>query len=144
MFKGATKRGRRPKKDSRTIPIRGNADRGDGEDHGRYYRCWHCGFICNVERDDLGDRHSVSGVTHEIYEQKYSTDPNPSAQGGAIHGDNDGVPLINMTQLGKGPKAFVAMENDPAGDPKTIIYNWGPVIAAGCPFCGCRNWRGDY
>ena len=33
----------------RTIKIRGQH-----EDADRYYRCWHCGFVCDANRDQLG------------------------------------------------------------------------------------------
>lgn len=33
------------------------------EDVGKFFRCWHCGFICNVTRDqlDYGD-HARAGI----------------------------------------------------------------------------------
>ena len=27
---------------------------GAGDDHGKYYRCWNCGFTCNADRDAFG------------------------------------------------------------------------------------------
>ena len=46
-------------KRSRTIPLFGT-----GDDAGKYYRCWNCGFICNAERDTLGDGNSYGGDNH--------------------------------------------------------------------------------
>ena len=57
------------RKDSKTIPLKGHPERGDGLDFGKYYRCWHCGFVCNVERDALGDAQSRSGTVTELYNQ---------------------------------------------------------------------------
>lgn len=36
---------------------------GAQEDTGKYFSCWNCGFICNVERDqlDYGD-HARAGI----------------------------------------------------------------------------------
>ena len=56
-------------KESKTIPIYGHPERGDGEDNGKYYRCWNCGFVCNVDRDALGDQSSRSGAAYETYAQ---------------------------------------------------------------------------
>ena len=48
------------RKESRTLPIFGK-----GEDEGKYYHCWNCGFVCDVDRDALGDSDSSSGVAHK-------------------------------------------------------------------------------
>ena len=56
-------------KDSKTIPIYGHPERGDGQDSGRYYRCWNCGFVCDTQRDALGDATSRSGAVYETYAQ---------------------------------------------------------------------------
>ena len=43
----------------RTMPIRG-----EGEDKDKWFRCWNCGFPCNVERNSLDTgEHGGSGVT---------------------------------------------------------------------------------
>jgi hypothetical protein len=131
------------RKRSRTLPIYGNPEMGDGKDDGKYFRCWNCGFVCNVERDALGDSESLSGVSYEIYEQKYSTDGSPAPFiGAAIHGEAlDGEALIRKCCLYTG---HVLLENGPDGTAKGIYRNWSPLVSAGCPFCGSRNWRGDY
>lgn len=57
----------RLRKESRTIPLYGDADRGNGLDDGRYYRCWNCGFVCNIDRDALGDSESRDGLHYEDF-----------------------------------------------------------------------------
>ena len=110
-------------KDSRTIPIWGSPTRGDGLDHGKWFRCWNCGFLCNKDRDALGDSQSRDGVVIEDYAQ------NP--EGRNFTGD---------AILGLG---VIASETDSEGDP--IRY---PLMistkSTGCPFCHTLNWRGDY
>ena len=56
----STSRGRSkafPGKRKRRIPLRGSF-----EDEGKYYRCWNCGFICNIERDAFGEDENLSGL----------------------------------------------------------------------------------
>ena len=46
-----------------TNSLSGGGVRGCNDDSGRYYRCWHCGSICDIEREtlDYGD-HTRAGV----------------------------------------------------------------------------------
>lgn len=39
---------RRLPKQKRTLPIYG-----EREDTGKWYHCWNCGFVCNIDRDRL-------------------------------------------------------------------------------------------
>jgi len=120
---------RRLPKQSRRIPLRGNKFRGDGEDSGKWFRCWHCGWICNQERDTLGDSQSTSAVT--ITEEiQIAAD---SGRGAVfVLGDS-----IQDYQ--------VAMEYGADGSTaKGIRYSFEPDVSGGCPFCGSTNWRGDY
>lgn len=146
-------RNRRVRGDSRTRPVRyednytesnGVDDRGDT---GKYFRCWNCGFICNAERDELGDEDTKAAISFQIFDQEYSSDNNNTSDGSTrqigdiIHGHNDGIPLLQMLVIRTG---HVIHQADAAGDAVTIKSNWEPVITGGCPFCGTRNWRGDY
>lgn len=138
----------RTRKDSRTYPLRGHKDYGEGRDDGRYWRCWNCGFICDVERDELGDSESKDGISHVIYEALYSGGPKKGSNSAdyyetdaMIHGDNSDVALLVVASARSG---HVLLENDADGTPKTVRLNWTPSIDSGCPFCGTRNWRGDY
>lgn len=145
---GPRRNARVARKRSRTLPIYGNPVMGDGQDDGKYFRCWNCGFVCDVERDALGGSDSLSGVSYEIYEQKFSTDGgNAPFIGASIHGvalDANGLDaeaLIRKSCLYTG---HVLLEEGPDGTAKGIYRNWQPTISSGCPFCGSRNWRGDY
>jgi len=54
-------------KRSRTLPVYG-----EGADKGKYFRCWNCGWICNVDRDELGDSDSSAGDEHtDFHEDHY-------------------------------------------------------------------------
>ena len=111
-------------KDSRTIPIWGSPTRGDGLDHGKWFRCWNCGFLCNKDRDALGDSQSRDGVAYEDYAP-------------LTEGMNSGGAV-----LGTG---VVAPQTNSEDDALLIRF---PVMVSekstGCPFCHTLNWRGDY
>ena len=130
----ARKQGRRLPKESKTIPLKGNKVRGNGEDFGKYYRCWNCDFVCNVERDSLGDSQSRGGDNHERYHI-----PTYGLQ------DQD-TNLSRYSVLGGDINNFhVALENGSDGNPKEIHgHDYESVITGGCPCCGSMNWRGDY
>ena len=125
----------RIRKDSRTIPVDGSYERGGGEDAKKWYRCWNCGFLCNVERDALGDSQSRSGAVYEDYAQQ----PDPGY----------GYPQQETNTLSNNQTAtvdgLVVSELDPAGDAvgtKNAI--WVSNKSRGCPFCHTLNWRGDF
>lgn len=135
---------KRVRKQSRTNPLRGHKDYADGRDDGKYWRCWNCGFVCDVERDELG---GGDGVSHTVYEALYTGGPKKGANNtdyletdAAIHGDNSSVPLL---AIASGRTGHVLLQNDAAGDPQTVRVNWTPDVTSGCPFCDTRNWRGD-
>jgi hypothetical protein len=113
-------------KRSRTIPVPGNSERGDGEDDGRYYRCWNCGFICDSDRDALGDDRSLNGLSYSVQESVGSSEENS---------------LIILANLRSGhviPKAGAD------GTAAVIRLPYYPSSATGCSFCGTLNWRGDF
>ena len=45
--------------DKKTIRVKGS-----GEDADRYFRCWNCGFVCDSQRDSLGERGGVTTGTY--------------------------------------------------------------------------------
>lgn len=113
--------------DAQTLPVPANRDRDDGTDYGNLYVCWNCGFPCKVGRDELGDAESVAGTSHSDYStpSDYDTD--------------------NRIIIGGPTDSFhVLLKLDAAGDPEIIYHDFESVITGGCPFCGTRNWRGDY
>lgn len=112
-------------KESHTIPLEGNKDRGDGLDYKRWYRCWNCGWICDIDRDALGDGESLSGEGYA--DATAFTDPS----------------IDNMGVLG-GEDAVISLELGADGQPKEILHHLQSVISSGCPFCGSLNWLGKY
>lgn len=110
-----------------TKPAR--ALRGSFEDAGKYYHCQHCGFICNIDRDDLGGSADRDGLSYENYSDiLYES---PLGNGSAILGSD-----IEHFQT--------ILEVGADGLPKVVEENWRAVVVSGCPLCGSRNWRGDY
>lgn len=129
MSKRKWRNSRRLPKESRTIPLPGNRDRGNGLDFRKWYTCWHCGFTCKLGRDALGGTSSRAGTAYE----DVITPSDPSL--------ND----INYSVLGGPINNFeVSLELGSDGNPKVIRHDFESVIAGGCPFCGCRNWDGKY
>lgn len=150
MHRSHRHRQRKIRKQSRTIPIPGHIDYGDGKDAGKYYRCWNCGFICNVDRDELGGPEERDAVSYKVYTGSFSTDTLDSSEditmihhGAEVDGINDDVyPLSTKLTF---RSQHVIMENDLAGDPKAVRVNYTPDEGSGgCPFCHTKNWRGDY
>lgn len=102
---------RRLRGEKRTLPMYG-----EGDDRGKYFRCWNCGFICNIDRDALGDGDGRSYAefaveTEELY---------PA--------DNGGPPLAAVM---KGINEY-----------HTILERDGyQVGGTGCPLCHTKNWK---
>jgi hypothetical protein len=123
------RRSRSLPRESRTIPLKADNYRGNGEDFGKYYRCWNCGHICNEDKDSLGN--GANSVTHEDFVEPAT-------------GANNGDPLTSIATLdGDVMNYQVALELGSDGSPKGIAHTFQTVINGGCPFCGCKNWRGD-
>lgn len=140
-------RSRKPRKDSRTYPVPAHQDFGAGQDVDKYFRCWNCGVINDITRNSLGGSRSKSGVAYSIYPATFSSDNNNTTDGDelqigdVIHGENQGVALLNLLPLRTG---HVIMEEDAAGDAKSVRVNWQPKIVGGCWFCGCKNYKGKH
>jgi len=90
---------------------------GEGTDSGKYYRCWNCGFICNVERDSLGDRPSTTGYGGIVY-VPYGAPADIAAVN--VHNNGEIINIITTGSRG---------------------YGYLPVVEAGCPLCGTLNWK---
>lgn len=108
--------------DARTIPLKPARF----EDEGRYFRCWHCGFICDVKRDALGGPEDRAGTTTEFY---LETLPDTDWIG-YLRPD----PLPNICRVAH---HSVLMNGNPQ-----LTYE--PKVERGCPMCGSLNYRGDY
>lgn len=118
---------RKLRKESRTLPIYGK-----GDDAGRYFHCWNCGFVCDVRRDELGDAESTAGDDHlDVYgiaqENPYTENPGKYA---TLNGDTGHF--------------HVALEIGADSNPKSVRHDFKSDVTKGCPFCGSTNWRGDF
>ena len=117
-------RSKKLRKDSRTIPIHGTSERGDGRDANRYWECWHCGFTCDVERDFLGGGEERAQTTPIAYNQ--TTDD-----------------LTTAAYHCQGAAGADQTECEAAGGTWNRV-RYKPADSHGCPFCNSPNWRGDY
>jgi len=101
-------------------PIPGNKVKADGKDYRKYYRCVYCGFVCNIERDKLGESNSKC------------CEALPLSYGGIITcGQGTGYPCV-------------LMELGPDEEYKAIVSTKKFVSKGGCPACGSLNWQGNY
>lgn len=109
-------------KQSKTIPLYGDKDRGNGLDFGRFFRCWNCGW------------------TVDIWESSHSgTPPGTGYTDGSSLEDSF---INNQSILGGLDEIFVSLELSADGTPKTIAHYLESVISGGCPLCGTKNWLG--
>lgn len=94
--------------------------KGSHEDAGKFFRCWNCGVVLNVDR--LGN-HDSSG--------NYETDAIVNAQTLNYGGEN---PISTMDGLGS---IGTIIEQDAAGNNITDYYTPRlPEVSKGCWFCG--------
>jgi hypothetical protein len=128
----AQRHGRNLHKKSRSIPLKGNKVRAGGEDDGKYYRCWNCGFICDSARDTIGGSQSGSGDKHSDFHS-------PAL------GVSDAVDSVNsLMVLGGTGNLHVLLETGSDGNPKEIRHDFKAVVTGGCPLCGTYNYKGNY
>jgi len=104
--------------EQRTIPIDGY-----GDDLGKYFRCWNCGFICKLGRDELTSSIARAGTAYTDYYAK--SDPGKE----------------NRLYIGKRDEPVVLLELDSDGDPKEILHSFKATVTSGCPLCGCKQWK---
>lgn len=122
MRRTAKPRRRKVTSEFRTIPLKGNRVRGNGEDHGRYFRCGNCGFICDTLRDKRGRTMNNVGFT-DFVPNTYPTGDTYSVLGGV-------------------GRVFVSHELT-ADSTKSEYFSLVSVISSGCPFCGTQNYDGQ-
>ena len=131
----------------RTRPLKGL-----GDDAGRFYRCSHCGFLCDLERDRFEGDNAIAGNDTEIVITASSLDgaPTNSAYSSLTYTYTFGsTSVFGTTSVGavavlSGDLNFfhTTMEEGPDGDPKPIYHAFQPIVSYGCPFCGTTNWKG--
>lgn len=107
------------RREARTKPVKGHFDYGDGKDAGKYYRCWNCGFVCDIDRDQLGGRDEPSRVSSKAYD---------------LVGE-DSETLVKDTNNSSDYSIF--------GGTAYRRTRYEPEVSSGCPMCGTLNWRGD-
>jgi len=111
--------------EKRTIPVWG-ADLPDAKQSGILFTCWNCGFLCNITRDELGD-----GVGYIVTDEIRIKTPRLGT------GDIKDLSLsIDPFQAG-----VHLMQLDPSGAPVTILRQMTQKVFAGCPRCGCKNYK---
>ena len=158
-----------PAKRSRRMPVYGK-----GDDAGRYFRCWNCGFICDSKRDSLGGSDSAGGDNHHDFALQagasYRAGLGPRPVGtldviGHYHvalkikvQTNTTVTTVETVpdylSFGTEPVTFgteqlyfssqTVTTSESTGIPESVYHHHKTNISAGCPFCGSTNWRGDY
>ena len=116
---------RRLPKEKRSIPVWG-ADLPDAKQSGLLWKCWNCGFVCNIKRDELGD-----GVGYIVTDEVRIKNPRLGT------GDKKDLSLsIDLYQAGAH-----LIQLDSNGDPVTIQRHMTQKVFAGCPRCGCKNYK---
>ena len=132
------KQTRVPRK-KRTIKVYGS-----GDDDGKWYRCWHCGFINNIDRNIVGDGEglayqiTIDGVTYPV------ADPSPSSMVNYTYGDGTyfGDGSIDGSGTNYAPGALQTFVGVTGKAGVTTSYmSVESVAVSGCSFCGCKNYR---
>lgn len=129
---------RKIRKRSRTLPIKGRVNK-----IGKSYRCWNCGFVCTEGRDALAGPDDRANVIPTDYTEKY-----PSATG--IFSGTEGLSADGKTPLqllaisGGAMGRVVTLKLGSDGEPVFLTHAHRAKVTSGCPFCGTKNWRGDY
>lgn len=87
---------------------------GTFEDRGRYYHCWRCGFIFDVEQISMGSGGASTGG-----------DPSGNLS------IEDRIDLYGLVRL------------DSAGDPVVPVVMPAHTVSSGCPLCGMTSQFAD-
>lgn len=99
---------------------------GSFEDHGRWYRCWNCGFVYDINK--------VGGNPDQ--DSRYQTEAIYPAYSPALSGD----PLTVIIGPDGPGEIGTLMELGPDGStPKEIYSTKVHHVASGCPSCGTAN-----
>ena len=107
----------RIRKESRTIPLPAARDRGNGEDDGRYFRCWNCNSICNIDRDALGGPESRDGLSYEDF-------PIP------VYGADTAVDNSDIARLGGSIASLTVAAVEKIDSTFPVYYPGAPAVNA--------------
>jgi len=131
------RQGRLPRQ-KRTIKIFGAAAYIDGrvvkDQSSNLFKCWNCGFICNTDRDKLGD-----GVGYRI-EDQVDTSPLDLAAAALQYPQSNASEkaiIISVDEI----TPPLLMQLDSEGNPVTIMHNLSQVVYEGCPMCGSKAYK---
>ena len=122
----------------RTISIFGAEGYIDGrvvkDQSNKLYRCWYCGFICNTDRDKLGDGEGFY-ITDDV--------DKPIVQNKGA-GANE-FPMSNLqwdVQISiDEPVTPHLAKLDSQGQPIEVMHNNTSMVTSGCPLCGCKSYK---
>ena len=96
-----------------------------GDQAGKFFRCWNCGFTCNADRDQVGD-----GVGYQVNDTFQPVTLN-------LFDGNTRAHTLSISTI----RDISLIEKDSDGNPKVFKHNFTTQVVSGCPFCGCRNYR---
>ncbi len=109
---------------------------GSFEDHGRYIKCWNCGFIVDTNRVSTGDGSGIVVQDFVFEPDRYVT----KSESGWHNVECNSTGLSNIITLDKDNSAVAVLRNGPDGNAVTRFYTPRTAEAkSGCPFCGTRN-----
>jgi hypothetical protein len=111
-------------KEKRTIPVWG-ADLPDAKQSDTFFRCWNCLFVCNVDRDEVGD-----GVGYVVIDEVRKKNVRLNA----------GIRELSLS-IDRFQSGAHLMQLDPSGNPVTVMHNFTQKVFSGCPGCGCKNYK---
>jgi len=141
----AARKPRRPR-DSRTVIVGDETD----QDNGILYHCWWCGFTCNDSRDIEGGDDTPNQISYQdftmpalggepgVYGLTLGQDGSSEYRGGGLPSTNLMLSGINLTD--KIPLIRIGSD----GEPQTVVHNFTATPSGGCPFCGSKNYKGNY
>ena len=129
---------RRLPRQKRTISVFGavsydQSGRAVKDQSDKLFRCWNCGFLCNTDRDKLGD-----GVGYTIKDQP---DILPLSLGSGAFQYPGSNAQWDVTLSLEDMHTVHLMQLDSDGNPMTVMHNFSQVVFAGCPLCGCMNYK---
>lgn len=106
--------------EKRTLPMYG-----EGDDAGKWYRCWNCGHINNADRSNVGDG---DGRTYTDFTV---TSPGQTDMSDIVNG------YVVLDGINEG---HIALKDMASGDAEVITHSF-KVEGNGCVLCHSQNYR---
>ena len=98
---------------------------GTFEDSGRWFKCWNCGFVFDINK--------IGGNPDQ--DSRYQTEAIYPAYSPTLCGDSLAILIDGVLPDETG----TLMELGPDGTPREIYSTKVHHVANGCPSCGCAN-----